>query len=254
MPTSSFPTRTRRCARARSRHGRARRRPITCRPCRRSASTTGSRSTPNGRTCPRRCRTRSSTAPARTRSSSSMTTAMRAYETKKPFEGVLTNLERRFRETESEWAREEIAKYFTDIPCAACHGYRLKPEALCVKVGGLHIGEVSQMSVKRAGEWFAELPGALTAKQNEIAVRVLKEIRERLQIPGRCRARISHPGARLGHACRAARASASGSPRRSAPASPASSTCSTSPRSGCTSATMRGCWRPSSGCAISATP
>ncbi|HEY2231054.1 MAG TPA: excinuclease ABC subunit UvrA, partial [Xanthobacteraceae bacterium] len=87
----------------------------------------------------------------------------------------------RFRETESDWAREEIAKYFTDIPCAACHGYRLKPEALCVRVGGLHIGEVSQMSVKRAGAWFAELPGRLTAKQNEIAVRVLKEIRERLK-------------------------------------------------------------------------
>jgi excinuclease ABC subunit A len=106
---------------------------------------------------------------------------LRAYETKKPFEGVLTNLERRFRETESEWAREEIAKYFTDIPCAACNGYRLKPEALCVKIAGAHIGEVSQLSVKRAGEWFAELPGALTAKQNEIAVRVLKEIRERLK-------------------------------------------------------------------------
>ncbi len=106
---------------------------------------------------------------------------LRAYETKKPFEGVLTNLERRFRETESEWAREEIAKYFTDIPCAACHGYRLKPEALCVKVGGLHVGEISEMSIKRAGEWFAELPGLLTVKQNEIAVRVLKEIRERLK-------------------------------------------------------------------------
>ena len=106
---------------------------------------------------------------------------LRAYETKKPFEGVLTNLERRFRETESEWAREEIAKYFTDIPCAACHGYRLKPEALCVKVGALHIGEISEMSVKRAGEWFAQLPGLLTVKQNEIAVRVLKEIRERLK-------------------------------------------------------------------------
>jgi excinuclease ABC subunit A len=106
---------------------------------------------------------------------------MRAYETKKPFEGVLTNLERRFRETESDWAREEIAKYFTDIPCHACNGYRLKPEALSVKVGGHHIGEISEMSVKRAGEWFAELPGALTAQQNEIAVRVLKEIRERLK-------------------------------------------------------------------------
>jgi excinuclease ABC subunit A len=105
----------------------------------------------------------------------------RAYETKKPFEGVLTNLERRFRETESDWAREEIGKYFTDIPCHACNGYRLKPEALCVKVGTLHVGEVSEMSVKRAGEWFTALPEKLTAQQNEIAVRVLKEIRERLK-------------------------------------------------------------------------
>src|SRR5690349_22278689 len=106
---------------------------------------------------------------------------MRSYQTTKPFEGVVTNLERRWRETESDWAREEMAKYFTDIPCAACKGYRLKPEALCVKVGGLHIGEVADMSVKRAGEWFTELPGKLSPKQNEIAVRVLKEIRERLK-------------------------------------------------------------------------
>ena len=106
---------------------------------------------------------------------------LRSYETKKPFEGVVTNLERRWRETESEWAREDIAKYFTDIPCAACHGFRLKPEALAVKIAGTHIGEAAELSVKRAGEWFAELPAHLTAKQNEIAVRVLKEIRERLK-------------------------------------------------------------------------
>ncbi|MFZ2143917.1 MAG: excinuclease ABC subunit UvrA [Xanthobacteraceae bacterium] len=106
---------------------------------------------------------------------------LRSYETKKPFEGVITNLERRWRETESDWAREEMAKYFTDVPCAACKGYRLKPEALCVKVGALHIGEVADMSVKRAGEWFTQLPAALSAKQNEIAARVLKEIRERLK-------------------------------------------------------------------------
>jgi excinuclease ABC subunit A len=106
---------------------------------------------------------------------------LRSYETKKPFEGVVTNLERRYKETESEWAREEISKYFTDIPCKACAGYRLKPEALCVKIAGLHIGEVAEMSVKRAGEWFTALPQHLTAKQNEIAVRVLKEIRERLK-------------------------------------------------------------------------
>jgi excinuclease ABC subunit A len=106
---------------------------------------------------------------------------MRAYDTKRPFEGVITNLERRFRETDSEWAREEIARYFTDVPCAACNGYRLKPEALCVKVGGAHIGEISEMSVKAAARWFGELPPLLTAKQNEIAGRILKEIRARLK-------------------------------------------------------------------------
>jgi excinuclease ABC subunit A len=106
---------------------------------------------------------------------------VRSYQTTKPFEGVVTNLERRWRETESDWAREEMARYFTDIPCDACKGYRLKPEALCVKVGEKHIGEVSELSVKRAGEWFGELPKRLTPKQNEIAVRVLKEIRERLK-------------------------------------------------------------------------
>src|SRR5689334_1136089 len=105
---------------------------------------------------------------------------VRSYDTKKPFEGVITNLERRYRETESEWAREELAKYFSDVPCAGCHGHRLKPEALCVKIGGKHIGEISELSVKRAGEWFESVPAALNAQQNEIAGRVLKEIRERL--------------------------------------------------------------------------
>jgi excinuclease ABC subunit A len=106
---------------------------------------------------------------------------MRAYDTKRAFEGVITNLERRYKETDSDWAREEIARYFTDVPCDACKGYRLKPEALCVKIGGKHIGEVSEMSVKGAAAWFTELPQRLTPKQNEIAVRVLKEIRERLK-------------------------------------------------------------------------
>jgi excinuclease ABC subunit A len=106
---------------------------------------------------------------------------IRAYETKRPFEGVITNLERRYKETDSDWAREEIARYFTDVPCSACKGYRLKPEALCVKVGALHIGEVSELSVKAAAHWFGELPQKLNAKQNEIAVRILKEIRARLK-------------------------------------------------------------------------
>ena len=106
---------------------------------------------------------------------------LRGYTTKKPFEGVITNLERRFKETESEWAREDLQKYFTDVPCAACHGARLKPEALCVKIAGKNISQVAELSVKRAGEWFTDLPKDLTSKQNEIGVRVLKEIRERLK-------------------------------------------------------------------------
>jgi excinuclease ABC subunit A len=105
---------------------------------------------------------------------------MRAYETSKTFEGIITNLERRWRETDSDWAREEIGKYFSAVPCAACNGYRLKPEALAVKIAGSHIGEAARLSVRTALDWFGALPGQLTDKQNEIAVRILKEIRERL--------------------------------------------------------------------------
>jgi len=105
---------------------------------------------------------------------------MRSFETKKPFEGVVVNLVRRWKETESEWAREEMTRYFATIPCKVCNGYRLKPEALSVKIGQKHVGEVSEMSVKAARVWFTELPKQLTPKQNEIAVRILKEIRERL--------------------------------------------------------------------------
>jgi excinuclease ABC subunit A len=105
---------------------------------------------------------------------------LRAYDVRKPFEGVVKNLERRYLETESEWAREEIGRYMAATPCTACKGYRLKPEALAVKVGGCHIGEVSDLSVKAAAEWFTALPDRLDAKRNEIAARVLKEIRERL--------------------------------------------------------------------------
>ncbi|MGO8835164.1 MAG: excinuclease ABC subunit A, partial [Roseiarcus sp.] len=86
---------------------------------------------------------------------------LRSYEVKKPFEGVVRNLERRYRETESEWSREEILRYMSATPCEACHGYRLKPEALAVKIAGEHIGEVSQLSVKTAVEWARALPDKL---------------------------------------------------------------------------------------------
>ncbi|MGE0565969.1 MAG: excinuclease ABC subunit UvrA [Pseudolabrys sp.] len=106
---------------------------------------------------------------------------LRGYTTKKPFEGVIPNLERRFKETESDWAREDLAKYFTNFPCKECHGARLKPEALCVKIAQKTISEVAELSVKRAADWFETLPKDLNKKQNEIAGRVLKEIRERLK-------------------------------------------------------------------------
>ena len=105
---------------------------------------------------------------------------LRSYKTSKPFEGVIPNLERRWRETDSAWAREEIEKFQDVTDCDACKGFRLKPEALAVKVGSTHIGEVSQLSIKDADKWFATIDQQLSAKQNEIAGRVLKEIRERL--------------------------------------------------------------------------
>src|SRR6202789_1464332 len=105
---------------------------------------------------------------------------LRSYEVKKPFEGVVENLERRYRETESEWSREEIQRYMTATPCEACHGFRLKPEALAVKIDGQHIGEVSLLSVSAAIDWAKGLPAKLDAKRNEIAQRILKEIVDRL--------------------------------------------------------------------------
>jgi excinuclease ABC subunit A len=105
---------------------------------------------------------------------------LRAYEVRKPFEGVIPNLERRYKETESDWAREEIGRFMGETPCEACGGKRLKPEALAVKIAGSDIGNATALSVKDAHEWFGALSKKLTKKQNEIAGRILKEIRERL--------------------------------------------------------------------------
>ncbi|MDB5561414.1 MAG: Excinuclease subunit, partial [Hyphomicrobiales bacterium] len=105
---------------------------------------------------------------------------LRTYKTTKPFEGVIGNLERRYKETESAGMREEIEKYMSSAPCIACNGYRLKPEALAVKIAGLHIGQVSEKSIRQASAWFEGLPSQLTDNQKTIGERVLKEIRERL--------------------------------------------------------------------------
>lgn len=106
---------------------------------------------------------------------------MRSYQTKKPFEGVIPNLERRYRETDSSWAREEIEKFQSVTDCDVCDGYRLKPEALAVKIADKHAGEVARMSIRAADAWFQNLDKRLSAKQRKIAERVLKEIRERLR-------------------------------------------------------------------------
>ncbi|NBE08470.1 excinuclease ABC subunit UvrA [Paragemmobacter ruber] len=104
----------------------------------------------------------------------------RIYEVSRVFEGVIPNMERRYRETDSAWVREEFERYQNNRDCGTCHGYRLKAEALAVKIAGLHIGEVVRMSIKEAYAWIGTVPDHLTNQKNEIARAILKEIRERL--------------------------------------------------------------------------
>ena len=102
------------------------------------------------------------------------------YTTKKSFEGVINNLERRYLETDSEWKREEISQYQSESNCEKCKGLRLKDEALCVKVNDLNISQITHKSIEEAKSWFEDLPKFLDAKQNKIAQHILKEINERL--------------------------------------------------------------------------
>jgi excinuclease ABC subunit A len=106
---------------------------------------------------------------------------VRAYTVTKPFEGVLRNLDRRWRETDSAWVREELTRYQAEKPCATCKGARLKPEALAVKVAGRDIAAASDQSIRAALEWFRGVLPTLTAQRAEIAQRILREIVERLQ-------------------------------------------------------------------------
>jgi excinuclease ABC subunit A len=107
--------------------------------------------------------------------------AARAYSVKKPFEGVIKNLERRIRETDSAWVREELSRYQSERPCAVCHGARLKPEALAVKIAGKNLAEVAELSIDKARDWFSSVAATLTPQRLEIARRILREINERLQ-------------------------------------------------------------------------
>ncbi|MEM6940586.1 MAG: excinuclease ABC subunit UvrA [Pseudomonadota bacterium] len=108
----------------------------------------------------------------------------RVYEVSRVFEGVIPNMERRYRETDSSWIREEFERYQNNRPCGTCDGYRLRAEALAVKIGPednlLHAGQVVQMSIREAYEWCEAVPARLTVQKNEIARAILKEIRERL--------------------------------------------------------------------------
>mgnify|MGYP005838300285 CR=1 FL=1 len=111
----------------------------------------------------------------------------RVYQVNRSFEGVIPNMERRWRETDSAWIREEFERYQNTRPCGACGGYRLRPEALAVKIGPaddparlLHVGQVVEMSIREAHDWCGAVPNDLTAQKNEIARAILKEIRERL--------------------------------------------------------------------------
>ncbi len=105
---------------------------------------------------------------------------LRSYTTDRPFEGVLPNLQRRWRETESAWLKEELGRYLSSAPCEACEGFRLKPEALAIKIHGRHVGEITALSIEAAVAWFQALPEHLSDKHQEIARRILKEVNDRL--------------------------------------------------------------------------
>ena len=94
------------------------------------------------------------------------------------FEGIVNNLERRFKETSSEWMRYDIATFMSSVPCPDCHGDRLRPEILAVTVGGINISDFCKMSVKQALDFMETL--SLTEMQQRIAGQILKEIRSRL--------------------------------------------------------------------------
>ena len=104
----------------------------------------------------------------------------RVYEVTRVFEGVIPNMERRYRETDSNWIREEFERYQNNRHCGTCEGNRLRAEALAVKIAGLHAGDVVKMSIRDAADWCDTVPEHLSAQKNEIAKAILKEIRERL--------------------------------------------------------------------------
>ena len=105
----------------------------------------------------------------------------RIYDVNRPFEGIIPNLERRSRETTSNWFRDEFERYKNERQCEICNGYRLNSEALAVKIDGLHIGEMVELSIKELFIKFETIGSKLSNQQNKIAESIIKEIKERLQ-------------------------------------------------------------------------
>lgn len=106
---------------------------------------------------------------------------VRDYSVEKPFEGVIDNLARRLRETDSAWVREELGRYQAEKPCHVCNGARLKPQSLAVKIAGRHIAEACALSIRQALAWFGDVEATLTPQRAEIARRILREILDRLR-------------------------------------------------------------------------
>ena len=104
----------------------------------------------------------------------------RVYDVSRAFEGILPNMERRYRQTDSNWVREEFERYQNNRPCGSCGGYRLRPEALAVKIADKHVGQIVQFSIAEAYDWIASVPETFGVQKNEIARAILKEIHERL--------------------------------------------------------------------------
>ena len=146
----------------------------------------------------------------------------RVYQVSRVFEGVIPNMERRYRETDSAWIREEFERYQNNRACGVCDGFRLRPEALAVRIAGLHVGQVVQMSIREAFDWCKTVPDHLTDQKNEIARAILKEIRER-------RGFLNNVGLAYLTLSRNAGTLSGGE------------MCWTNPPSACTSATMTGC-------------
>ncbi|MFP6717542.1 MAG: excinuclease ABC subunit UvrA [Alphaproteobacteria bacterium] len=105
---------------------------------------------------------------------------LRSYTTKRPFEGVIPNLDRRLKESDNSWLREELSRLQNEFECEDCSGFRLKAEALAVKIDGRHISEATSQSIAEAANWFSELEAKLSPKNQQIAARILKEINLRL--------------------------------------------------------------------------